>query len=413
MPITVLAEVDPTMLAVRLTVSGGAPAYVAQANPAGDRAAYTVRTEWSGTGASRVGVDGDAPLNTEIQYVVTDQLGAQAVSATVTIPADRPVIASAIDPTTALLVTVAGQKPNNWQARSVWFDVLGSRAPFVSVAPMRLRDGQLDLRAETRADRAALVDLLGLGHPLTLRAVCPDAVDDLVLLPLSVSESLMLTEAPAGATVFSIQYQAVSRELGPYTSDPGRTWAQLVTEQATWADVLASYPDWAAVLAGDPNAGLGAEQLGAGDFPAGPVAPWSTFWTHSSVVWSGSSTALATAAADPTPVAAVLWQQANRPIPVGATVMRVTGRVRSTSAGTTVRAEILTNDLANPAEYFAPGSQGWSTVVATAGPAWAPFAVDIAIGNPAHLQWTLYLRGEGVASGAAVEFDDLSAKWRL
>jgi hypothetical protein len=412
MALAVLAEVDLVLRAVRLTVSGGTPNYSAQANPAGDIDAYTVRSLWSGSSTTRIAVDGDAPLNTAIQYVVTDRNGAQAVSGTVEVPSELPILSDATDPTVALPVVVVSQKPNRWQARSVWFDVLGSRAPFVSVAPMRLRAGQLELRAETRSDRAALIDLLGLGNPLTLRAVCPAAVDDLILLPETAEERLTIDTDPAGSTVFAVQYQAVSRELGPYTSDPGRTYAQLPTEHATYADMTIAYVDYAALLAGDPNAGLGLELLAAGTFPAGPVAPWSTFWTDSSILWSGSATALAVASAAATPVAAVLWQNANQPIPAPSTTMRVTGRVRSTSPGTTVRAEIVSNDLANPAEYFAPGSQGSSTVIA-AGPSWAPFGVDVPIANVAHQQFTLYFRGDGMASGAVLELDDLSAKWRL
>jgi hypothetical protein len=411
----VTVDVDPVARYVLIIASGGVAPYVADAAPSGDIAGYRVRTAWAISGAAHTGMDGDAPLNNEIRYIITDYTGASVVSGPVTVPSDVPILSDSTDPTRAIPVTVASQRPNRWQARSVWFDILGSRAPFATVAPMRLREGLIKLWVPDRAARAAMIDLVGAGNPLTLRAVCPDAVDDLILLPASAEEDSVLTDDHAGPVLFGITYQAISRELGPYTADPARTYAQLLTQFATYGDVLLAYPTYAALLTGDQTAGLGVETLIDGSFPAGPVAPWSTTRTEAGLVWSGTATALVTAPAGPAPLAAFLSQlPLSQPIPAGSTVLRVTGKIRSTAVATGVRCEVVSNTSPAIADYGQPGASGASAAVPiTSVGVWGAFAVEIATASALHDVYSLYIISESLALGAAVELDDLSARWLL
>jgi hypothetical protein len=413
MALTITATVDPTSYAVRLTITGGTPDYVVDAAPAGDRAPYRVRSTYStvpGDPSARVALDGDVPLNTPTQWVVTDRTGATAQTTVVEVSSTVSVLADALDPDRSVAVTVVSQPPHEWAARSVWWDVLGQREPFASIAPMRLRAGELVLRVEGSAQRRALMDVMVGGSPLVLRSACPDAVDDLVLLPESVRESLVLDDAPTGPRHVAIQYQTVSRELGPYTVDAGRTYAQVVTEQSTYATVLAVYPDYAALLAGDPNGGLGAEQLTNGSFTSG-LADWSTFWTSDSVtITAPAGTAVMTSAADGGQ-GLLTAQPPSRAVPAGSTILRVTGKVRSTSPGTSTRVELVSNKAPGDANYFQGGAVVTSLVLSS-GPAWSTFAVDVALGDSAHDVWTVVLRASSMAAGAVVEWDDVSARWR-
>lgn len=412
MSLTVTATPDDTTGSVRLAIDGGVPPYVVDASPGGDRPDYRVRSTYStvpGQPMMRVAVDGDLPLNTPVIYVATDSVGAQAQTSAVSVSSSVPLLSDATDPGRSIPVVVVSQKPNGWEARSVWWDILGAREPFVSIAPLRLRSGPLVLRTASTAERRRMLELLAPGNPLVLRAVCPDAVDDVVLLVENVDESLVLEDAPAGATLWTLNYQAVSRELGPYAVDPSRSYASLVAAYGTYGDVLLAYADYDALRAGDPFAGLGPELWAGGDFAAG-LTGWNVFWTAAGVSWdSTAQTARATVDGVTSNAFAYLSQSNDRPTSPGRRY-RVAGRVRSSSPSTVCYVDLLTNAAPGIADYFQPGVQAQSVTV-KAGPAWSTFAVDVVVPIGQDVM-SVYLRAGSMAPGAVVEWDDLSLRER-
>lgn len=412
MPLTVTATPDNVTGTVRLDVTGGVPPYVADAAPAGGRPGYRVRTSWSGTAPNLTGVDGDLALNTDVLYVVTDARGDQAQTAVVRVVVDHALLAPTDQPLRALPVVVEAQKPNTWEARSVWWPVLGRRDPFVSVAPMLYRAGDLVLRVEDRATAATLLDLLAPGWPFLLRTPCPDAVDDVVGLPLTVTEALAVDTAPTGPTRWTLTYQAVSRELGPYAGDPGRTYATVVAQQATYADVLATFRTYAALLLGDPTAGLGAEQVTNGSMTQGWTG-WEITWTTAGVAWDIPTGGPATATDDGTGSTSAFLRNTtatDQPIPAGtARRVRVTGKVRTSAPNPDVRVELLSN-VDEAANYFAPGSVATPATL-PAGAAWHTFTVELDVPNATHNRYGVYWRANGLPPGAVVEWRDLSVRW--
>ena len=288
MALSVVATLT-TAYGVRLLVDGGTPPYVVDASPGGDRPDYRVRTVYAtvaGSPNARVGVDGDAPLNVPVVYVATDAGGAQAqTAAPVTVVSSSAILSDATDPGRALAVTVRSQKPNTWEARSVWWDVLGASAPFASIAPMRYRNGPLVLRVPNPDGRASMVNLLRPGSPLVLRSVTPRTVDDLTILVESVEEALTLVEDPSGPVEFTLQYQAISTELGPTVTDPGRSYATVKAESATYAIVRSKFPTYEALRVGIAGGSLGPELVTGGDFSAG-LAAWDTAWTTADTSWA-------------------------------------------------------------------------------------------------------------------------------
>lgn len=416
MALTITVAINEATHSATLTVTGGSPDYTVQAQPAGSRPPYDVRTSWSlitGDPSGRIGIDGEIPLNTPTQYIVTDVTGAQAQSDVVTTTADVPYLSDSLDPGRIIPVTVESQKPNEWQARSVWFDVLGQREPFASIAPLRYRNGEMTFLTSSRTDRGALLSMFSNGHPLVLRSVCPEAVDDGVFLPERITEELLNPDRPSGPTMVRVTYQAVSRDLGPVTVDPGRTYANLPLEAGTYGELLALYATYDALRVGDPGAGLGDEQISNGSFSDGGTG-WDTFWSASGLTISyATGTALWTAPPDNSNRAAVLTNMPrNRLLPAGATALRVTGRVRSSSPATTCRMQLLTNDgVTGDADYFQSGV-AMTDVPLAAGAAWQPFAVELPIPDGADTIWTLYVRADSMRQSAQVEWDDISARWR-
>lgn len=409
MSVTVTATVDPATASVRLTASGGVPPYVADASPGGDRPDYRVRTSWSsvvGDTTARIGIDGALPLDVPTQYVITDATGAQVASDAVTVTSSSPLLSDATDPGRVVAVHVHAQKPNRWDARSVWWDVLGAQAPFASVAPMRPRSGPLVLRVSGNVERADLIRLLAPGNPLVFRGSCPDAVDDVVLLVESVEEALILDDHPSGPSLWTITYQAISRELGPYAVDASRTWQTVEDTFATWADVLATYSTWEALRVGDPNAGLGPNLLTNGAFSAG-FTGWSSFWTSAGITWDTTTgTARATAASSG---GAVLQATDvyDEPVTAGSRY-RCTGRVRCSTAGVAVYIDTVTNTAPGAADYFQAGAVAAASPI-VAGAAWATFSVDVVV--PAgEDRMTITWRADGLAVGTVVEWDDLTVR---
>lgn len=251
------ATVDPGAAGtVRLDVSGGTPPYRAEASPGGDRPDYRVRDSWAdmpGVPSGRIGVDGAAPLNVPVQYVVTDATGAQVTTSAVTVTSSVSILSDATDPGAFLPVRVVSQKPNSWQARSVWWDILGSPAPFASVAPMRYRSGPLALRIETVTERAALLTLLRPGNPLMFRGACPPTVDDLTILVETAEESLILDNRPEGPYLWTLDYQAITVDLGPYDVDSARSYDTVKAAVSAYDTLYATYATYDAVRTGTPR----------------------------------------------------------------------------------------------------------------------------------------------------------------
>lgn len=254
MALGAFAVADTSAYCARFTISGASSpdALHIDAYPRAGQS-YRVRTMFTPQADGTVAaIDGDIPLGIETSWIVTDTgSGAQTVVAVMTIDAPGPVFADALDPSRALLVTVVSQLPNEWAPRSVWWDVLGARAPFVSIAPLRYRNGPLVLRCESAAARSQLVTILATGSPFVLRTPCRDAVDDVIGIPDgSIVEALVLESNPAGPRTLTIPYQAVARELGEYRGQAGRTYALMLSETATYAGVPPKYATYADVLAG-------------------------------------------------------------------------------------------------------------------------------------------------------------------
>lgn len=249
MALAVTATVQDPGRVVVLTVTGATSPVTAAAFPSSG-ASYAVRTGWVTSGTTRTGQDGDAAFGVDTTYVVTDTTGAQATSDVVRVDSAAAILADATTPSIAVPVTVVDQLPNAWEARSVWWDVLGSRAPFASIAPLRFRNGDLVLYCADRDERQAILGLLSTGVPFTLRTPCGDAVDDVIGLPSSIVEELVIDEDKAGARLLRIAYQAIARELGPFLGDPTRTYATLLGEDATYALLLTDHARYSDVLSG-------------------------------------------------------------------------------------------------------------------------------------------------------------------
>jgi hypothetical protein len=246
MPFTINATPDAAEgLFTRLTASGGLAPYRWTATPNGLSSYPVPATTSDPTGASTL--DGRAPFGIEVTYQCTDATGASLFDSATLPDPPGPVLSDALDPNRSAFVTIVDQLPNEWAARSVWFDVLDRRDPFVALAPMRLRNGVIVLRTDAGNDnRRVLFDLLTPGGPLVLRAPCHDAVDDLTLLVTDVSEDLTIPDAKTGSRLWRLTYQAVSNELGPYLPDPEWTWDELVADprNPSWTTVKASFSTW-------------------------------------------------------------------------------------------------------------------------------------------------------------------------
>lgn len=417
MPLAVTTLVDVPSASVRITVTGGTVPYTITASPTGVED-YVVRANQGtipGDPAGRIAVDGALPLNTGTVYTITDATGAQVSTAAVTVTSSLPILSDATDPSRFLALEVVDQVPNQWEARSVWWDVLDAEAPFVAIAPFRPRSGELVVRAADAVTRRALTNLLRPGTPIALRSLCAAAVDDVVMLPQSVRDELVVAESPAGARNVMIAYQAVSLDLGPYSTIPGRTYSDLLVDAATYSDLLIAFVDYAELLAGDSMIALGPELVTDPTLtnppPAG-VGFWSTFWSGPGVTWSGAGYARAVTSSA-TPESAALYSLGVNDLTVtpGARY-RITGRVRCVDT-TVASVEVLTNTAPGVAQYFQPGTavQAFGLVEAAT---WVGFALDVTV--PAgDDRMSVIFRGDNltVTGGAAIEWDDLSVKVRL
>lgn len=257
MALGAVATADLSAYCTRFTITGASSASALRIDAYPRQgSAYVVRTMFTPQpDGSIAAMDGDVPLDVETSYIVTDTgNGSQTIVAVLTVTAPGPVFADATDPTRSVLCTVVSQLPNEWQPRTVWWDVLGARAPFVSIAPLRFRNGSLVLHLPDAAARDQVLAILAPGVPFVLRTTCRDAVDDVIgVLDGPMREDLVLDSDPGGARLLTLPYQAVARELGQYRGDAGRTYGVMLSQSATYQVVANNYQTYADVLSGTPR----------------------------------------------------------------------------------------------------------------------------------------------------------------
>jgi hypothetical protein len=230
-----------------LTITGHSGAVTITATP--DRGpAYTVRQTGTGSPPSLVVVDYEVPLRTRVYYSVVD--AADNVGAVVLdeVAVDGCVLSSTFTPTNSTTVRVVEDAPHSLEARSAWYDVIGRRDPLVSVDVMRYRSGSLSLYVRGNAQRSAVLSLFYPGDPLLLRTSLPERVDDMIFLPLNVDEDPAVDNT--GGRVFSIDYQAVTRPIGPHPGSTVWTYTALASFVAAYVDVLSAFPTYAALVLG-------------------------------------------------------------------------------------------------------------------------------------------------------------------
>lgn len=364
MALTITTTADPYSYVMRLYVAGGTPPYTVSAQPSGGRPAYTVRspqTTVSGDATARNLVDGQIPLGTVATiYRVTDAAGATVDSAAVSIPAALPVLSDALDPGRFVTLTVVSQKPNHWAPRTVWFDVLGRRDPTVAIGPMRLRDGTLVLRYGADVTRRQVIDLLTPGDPMLLRTPCPNAVDDVTFVVTDLAESLALEDAPAGPTVFTLTYQGVTGDLGPFTGDPSRTYATVAGESTQYAELPLKFVDYASLAAGLAFTNQGPQLIPHGwatgaDYAAGWNYGWSSGAPGSS---SGGVGLIVSSGTLGSRWIAIYQPDVYNYVTTAGKKYRITFQARQATgaAGATAYVEAITNTAPASADYFQPGA---------------------------------------------------------
>lgn len=141
----------------------------------------------------------------------------------------------------SVAVVVAEQTSRRYQARSVFYDVIGRQAPVVATQPARLMAGTLRFRCADLSARAALSSLLAAGYPLVLRTPWPAGADDVVFLADAWDdEGTFPSSGPYWLTVY---YQAVDVSAVPFASPP-LTYAGLATAVSTYANMTLLWPTY-------------------------------------------------------------------------------------------------------------------------------------------------------------------------
>jgi hypothetical protein len=236
----ITATVEPSLWAVRLHATGatGAVEWTRRSPGGVDTIVGTWDLVW----------DYGPELNRPYTYIATDDTSAE-VSQTVTVTADRPVLASTTSPI-AYPVTVVEYRPLRGEGVTRWHPVLGRSDPFVTIHPALYPSGLLRLLAPDHTTRIQLWQLLEGGEPLLLRTTCADRVDSMTFVATSWEDPFLGAAARSGPATIDIDFQRITEVPGIAPPIPDRTWQTILDGHTTWQDVLGSYKDWRAVLDG-------------------------------------------------------------------------------------------------------------------------------------------------------------------
>lgn len=135
-------------------------------------------------------------------------------------------------------VVVAGQTSRRYEARSVFYDVIGRSGPVVATQPARLMSGQLVFRCADLTARNELAAYLAAGYPLVLRTPFPAGTDDVAFLASDWDDEPAFPSA--GPYALTVNYQAVDMSGVPYWAT-SMTYAKLATSVTTYANLTNLY----------------------------------------------------------------------------------------------------------------------------------------------------------------------------
>ena len=249
-------------------------------------------------------IDRWAPLNTPIAYYWSGTGGVTEADP-VTVTASTPILSSTLH-SGSLPVVVHALQDMQREAGSKIHTVIGRDDQVVSVAPMRLPQGTLVLRAETAAQRAELDALIAPGDPLILRAPCTSAVPDMTISVTSARWTLVDGNTPSGPARLEMPFVQVTADPAAWPAPPSWTWADVEATYASWAEVEDVYASWAELEAG----------------PQGDAVPD----VSAPSTWPGPGTT-----GVPEGVTLTVLTDGNRPYP-GDTIDPATGRLIITTA---------------------------------------------------------------------------------
>lgn len=248
--VTAVAPATAARALIFITTNTGAASDTFLLDKAGIMAGSS--SEWTPPGNPTISThtDSDVHLNLPVYYDIWDATNTKVTLGPVVVASDTSILTDALYPGAGMRVNVISQKPNTWEARSQWFDILGRQDPLPVIGPLRYRSGTIRLRAVDAEDRAGILDMMASGRPLLLRmAVHDNAADDVFMLPTRITEDPVLDTYHAGPSVFSVDYQAVTRDIGPEWTN-ARTYATLTTESATYAALASAWVSYSAAAGG-------------------------------------------------------------------------------------------------------------------------------------------------------------------
>lgn len=245
--IAVTVQADTRNATAVLTITGHVGAVVITATP-DIGPAYTVRQTGTGSPDPLAVIDYEVPLRTRVYYSVVDSADNVATAVLSEVPVDGCVLSSTFSPGNSARVRVVEDAPHSLEARSAWFDVIGRRDPLVSVDVMRYRSGRLTFYVLGNAQRSAVLGLMFPGDPLLLRTSFPERVDDVIFLPLNVDEDPLVDNT--GGRTIAVDYQAVTRPIGPHPGSTVWTYTALEAFVDTYLEVLSAFPDYASLVLG-------------------------------------------------------------------------------------------------------------------------------------------------------------------
>ncbi|NWF25229.1 hypothetical protein HW130_02950 [Streptomyces sp. PKU-EA00015] len=206
--------------------------------------------------------DYEAPLETAFYYLSESRNSSGVVTATrttdtVTIPHEDANVAWLKDPGNPQRNTVVLVKSApSWQRQigQAEYRVRGRRNSVTHSDVRGGLEGDLVIWTRTDAERAALHWLLDSGNVLLWQAAPGMGVSDMYVTVGQITEGRITDYAPEQWREWTLPLRQTDMPVTVgVAGSAGRTWQDVLTENATWADVLAKYASWEDVFLNRPK----------------------------------------------------------------------------------------------------------------------------------------------------------------
>lgn len=237
---TLTATAQPATATIALTVTATAPVTrILRSDTMGTRPVRAQAGTFPITGTT-VLIDHEPALSGTVTYTLDD--GAAGASATATLGLDESWLTVPVTPARSRRLDLVTDLDSRQESGTILHNVIGRADALVTLGPLRLRSGRLELWTPTAGEARAIAALYGLGETVHLRQ--PIASLDMYHVATSVDVAPQREQTTPRRWAAVVEYQEVDWPRGDQRGTLGYSYDDVLADHADYASLALVVPTY-------------------------------------------------------------------------------------------------------------------------------------------------------------------------